>query len=344
MDTLTAGSLFSGIGGLDLAAALAGFDIRFHVEFDDYRRKVLDKHAPTYWPNARSFKDVREVSASDLAPTGGRLDVLFGGFPCQDVSLAGNRAGLGEGTRSGLWSEFRRLIGDLRPRSVVVENVPGLLTLGGSTVIADFAQMGYVGRWGVISAADATAPHLRERVFIVAYARQDRQPGADIESGEGANPSEWQHSTGHSEHHRIGEYLANPARSGGAFHRNPRREALAVAQTQRRQRLPHIGRSAGEIFQWRHVDGRAGQQWRPAHAQPGMGRNHDGFPARLDGFVGFPNHQYQPQYGYEPPRTVAPYSIPNRVARVEACGDAVVPWQAFPIFYFLAQRLMEQQP
>lgn len=135
---LTAGSLFSGIGGLDLAAAMAGFDILFHIEFDDWRRKVLAKHAPTYWPNAIQFKDIETVEAAALP----RPDVLFGGFPCQDVSLAGNRAGLDEGTRSGLWFHFRRLIGDLRPRAVFVENVPGLLSLGGVELLQTLPRWG----------------------------------------------------------------------------------------------------------------------------------------------------------------------------------------------------------
>lgn len=162
----TVGSLFSGaLDGLGLAFSIAGYEVLFHVEFDDWRRKVLEKHAPQFWPNSIQHKDVKQVGAHNLP----YVDILAGGFPCVDVSYPGKRAGLDEGTRSGLWHEFRRIISELRPRVVIVENVTGLLTLGGSTVIADLAGLGYVGRWGVISASDAGATQQRERVFIVAY-------------------------------------------------------------------------------------------------------------------------------------------------------------------------------
>jgi DNA (cytosine-5)-methyltransferase 1 len=101
--------LFSGIGGIDLAFSLAGFDILFQVEIDEFCQKVLAKHSKEYWPNAKIFTDVRAVGKHNL-PTS--IDVLFGGFPCQDISVAGNGAGL-EGERSGLWWEFARIIGEI---------------------------------------------------------------------------------------------------------------------------------------------------------------------------------------------------------------------------------------
>jgi DNA-cytosine methyltransferase len=164
----TAGSLFSGIGGIDVAFAAAGFDIRFQVEIDPFCRKVLAKHAPNYWPNATQHVDIRDVGRAEL----GIVDVLFGGFPCQDISIAGKGAGI-EGERSGLWQEFRRLIGDIRPRVVFVENVPAITSRGGTAVIAHFAAMGYDARWGIVGAADAGAPHQRDRWFCVAYADCD---------------------------------------------------------------------------------------------------------------------------------------------------------------------------
>src|SRR5690242_18734030 len=94
----TVASLFSGIGCIDLAFAWAGFDIRSQIEILPFCRAVLKKHAPTYWPNARRLKDVREVKGSDI----GAVDVMVGGFPCQDISQAGHRKGIAAGTRSGL--------------------------------------------------------------------------------------------------------------------------------------------------------------------------------------------------------------------------------------------------
>lgn len=335
--TLTAGSLFSGIGGLDLAAAWAGFDIRFQVELDEWRRKVLAKHAPQYWPNARSFKDIQEVHAQDLPP----VAVLFGGFPCQDVSHAGKRSGMGKGTRSGLWSEFRRLVGDLRPRAVVVENVKGLLTLGGSGVIADLAQMGYVGRWGIISAADAGAPHLRERIFIVAYAIEDRQPRPGAQPRQVADSCQWSAPLYQSTHNGQWFDNSNPSLAGSRLRRTP----SALADADGRGRPCTSGECPQPPIAWRrrYADRCAAQTGRTASHESRMGRTAHGLPARLDGFVGYPAYQNQPQYAYEPPRTVAPRTTANRTARVEALGDAVVPLQAYPIFYYLHELLQENR-
>lgn len=115
------GSLFSGIGGLDLGLARAGFHITFQVEIDPYCQKVLAQH----WPEVQRFEDVRECGAHNLPA----IDVLAGGFPCQDISTAGKRAGI-EGERSGLWREFARIIGEARPRYVLIENVAALLYAG----------------------------------------------------------------------------------------------------------------------------------------------------------------------------------------------------------------------
>jgi DNA (cytosine-5)-methyltransferase 1 len=155
------GSLFSGIGGIDLGFERAGHDIAWQVEIDPWCREILSKH----WPQVPKFEDVTQVGADNLSP----VDVLAGGFPCQDVSNAGKRAGI-EGARSGLWSEFDRIICDLRPRYVFVENVPGLLVRGMDRVLGDLAAAGYDAEWEVLSAADVGAPHLRKRVWIIAHA------------------------------------------------------------------------------------------------------------------------------------------------------------------------------
>tara|TARA_R110002051_G_scaffold14406_1_gene46688 strand:- start:3045 stop:4253 length:1209 start_codon:yes stop_codon:yes gene_type:complete len=157
---LTVGSLFAGIGGFDLGLQRAGMSVQWQVEIDTWAREVLAKH----WPDATRYEDVREVGAHNLAP----VDVICGGFPCQDISNAGKRAGI-EGERSGLWSEYARIIRELRPRYVIVENVAALLTRGLDTVLGDLAESGYDAEWDIISAAAVGAPHLRERVWIVAY-------------------------------------------------------------------------------------------------------------------------------------------------------------------------------
>lgn len=156
------GSLFSGIGGMDLGLEWAGFQTKWQVENNDYCLKVLSKR----WPNVLKYTDITTLDFTTVEP----VDLLAGGFPCQDLSVAGKRQGLKAGTRSGLWFEFLRGIRTLRPRFVLVENVPGLLTnhaLG--RVLGDLAECGYNAEWTVLSAAQFGAPHLRRRVWIVAY-------------------------------------------------------------------------------------------------------------------------------------------------------------------------------
>lgn len=154
------GSLFSGIGGLELGLERAGMTVRWQVEKDEYARRVLEKH----WPEVERFDDVRSVGARNLKP----VDVICGGFPCQDISVAGKGKGIG-GERSGLWKEFARIIGELKPSWIVIENVPALRSRGMEVVLQDLSSFGYDAEWDCFRASDFGAPHKRERVFIVAY-------------------------------------------------------------------------------------------------------------------------------------------------------------------------------
>ena len=168
---LTVGSLFSGIGGLDLGLEWAGFETAWFCEIEPFPQQVLEKH----WPGVPIYNDVREITAGNVRP----VDVIAGGFPCQDISWAGRGRGIDydlseqEGTRSGLWWEMWRVIRDLRPRYVIAENVPALTHRGLDIVLGSLAQIGYDAEWQTISAASVGAPHIRERVFIVAYPRGD---------------------------------------------------------------------------------------------------------------------------------------------------------------------------
>jgi DNA (cytosine-5)-methyltransferase 1 len=165
---MTVGSLFAGIGGFDLGFERAGYRVRWQVEINAYCRAVLRKH----WPGVRRYGDVRRVGRHNLEP----VDVICGGFPCQDISIAGAGAGL-DGARSGLWREYARIIREVRPRYVVVENVPALLSRGLGTVLADLAACGYDAEWDCLPAAAVGAPHRRDRVWIVAC--DSRQALAD---------------------------------------------------------------------------------------------------------------------------------------------------------------------
>jgi DNA (cytosine-5)-methyltransferase 1 len=178
------GSLFSGYGGLDMAvAAHYGGRVVWHCEIDPWPARILAAR----WPDAPNLGDITAVDWAAVPA----IDILTGGFPCQDLSHAGKRLGLKPGTRSGLWEHMAYAIDQLRPQRVVIENVRGLLTgaahsdvepcpwcvgdAGGEpalralgAVCGDLADLGYDARWGTVAAADAGAPHRRERVFIVA--------------------------------------------------------------------------------------------------------------------------------------------------------------------------------
>jgi DNA (cytosine-5)-methyltransferase 1 len=179
------GSLFSGYGGLDLAVSkVLGAEVVWHCEWEDAPSKVLEAN----FPGVPNYRDVSTVDWESVEP----VDILTGGFPCQDLSLAGKRAGLKEGTRSGLWSEFHKAITILKPKIVIIENVRGLLSAkansgmeygteimeqapNGTTlralgaVLGDLADIGYDCKWSGVRASDSGAPHQRFRVFIVAY-------------------------------------------------------------------------------------------------------------------------------------------------------------------------------
>lgn len=159
---LTFGSLFAGIGGMDLGLERAGMVCKWQVEINPFARRVLEKH----WPDVPKHDD---VTTFDPKASGDfHVDVIAGGFPCQDISFAGNGAGLA-GARSGLWYQYARIIGLIRPRYVLVENVSALLIRGLDAVLGTLASMGYDSEWGCIPASAVGAPHIRDRVFIIAY-------------------------------------------------------------------------------------------------------------------------------------------------------------------------------
>lgn len=169
--------LFAGAGGGILAGQLLGRRCVCAVEFDPYAQAVLvARQNDGTFPPFPIWNDVRTF---DGRPWNGIVDVVAGGFPCQDISAAGSGAGI-DGERSGLWAEMARIIREVRPRKVELENSPMLTSRGLGRVLGDLAEMGFDAEWGVISAADTGAPHLRERIWIVAHAYErqcsDAQP------------------------------------------------------------------------------------------------------------------------------------------------------------------------
>ena len=161
--------LFSGIGGFSLGLERAGMRTVAFCEIDLFCRAVLKKH----WPHVPCYDDVQTLTAARLTTDGIAADLICGGFPCQDISLAGNGAGIG-GERSGLWGEYARIVGEVRPRYVIVENVAALLGRGLGRVLGDLAALGYDAEWHCIPAAAVGAPHRRDRIWIVADASGER--------------------------------------------------------------------------------------------------------------------------------------------------------------------------
>jgi len=165
--------LFAGIGGFSLGLErTGGFETVAFCEIDPFCRKVLAKH----WPSVPIYSDVNDLNPKTLVADGITPGIITGGFPCQDISTAGNRAGLEEGARSGLWSEIARLVGDIRPQYVILENVANLLAgpteqRGGwfGRVLSDLAAIGYDAEWHVIPASATGLCHVRSRVWIIAY-------------------------------------------------------------------------------------------------------------------------------------------------------------------------------
>lgn len=249
--------LFAGAGGGILADIIEGNTVVCAVEWEAYPAAVLcarqnDGVLSPYpvWSDVRTFRsDNPECHGmfDALRSIADRL-VIAGGFPCQDISVAGRGDGL-EGERSGLWKEFRRIVGEIRPRQVRVENSPALTTRGGKRVIGDLAGLGYVGRNGIVSAADAAAPHERKRFWIVANTRHFC--GWNIRPSEGRIGQPGERTADSGAIGRPGEQSEVVADSGGGWGPDDelrarrdvagiRGEDLADAQGERR-------REAGEL-------------------------------------------------------------------------------------------------
>jgi len=165
MNKLKVLDLFSGIGGFSLGLeATGGFETVAFCEIDKHCHKVLNKH----WKEVPIYNDVKELTGLY------GIDVVCGGFPCQDISVAGFKKGITDETRSGLWYEYKRIIKEIKPRFVIIENVRNLLNNGLAIVLQDLHEIGYDAEWEVISARTVGAPHLRERLWIVAYPNRSR--------------------------------------------------------------------------------------------------------------------------------------------------------------------------
>lgn len=287
------GSLFTGYGGLDLAVeAVTGAQPAWFAEIDQAPAQVLAHH----WPDVPNHGDITNIDWTDAEP----VDILTGGFPCQDLSHAGKRLGLRPGTRSGLWDHMAYAINQLQPRMVVIENVRGLLSASAHSnlqrdcwcvgddrepalralgaVLGDLAQLGYDARWGGVRASDAGAPHGRFRIFIVAHPAHTDLPGLERRPTQQQRPD--QRPTG------PGSVEPAPA---------------------------DLGPYAPAVARWETIIGRTA----PPPTEPGKDGRPRLNPAFVEHMMGLPaGHVTNPTIGL------------TRAQQLKALGNGVVPQQA----------------
>ena len=264
--TLTVGSLFSGIGGLDLGLERAGMRVIWQSEIDPFASRVLAKH----WKDVPNHGDIKQIDWSAVE----RPDVICGGYPCQPFSKAGQRRGTDDPRHLFPW--VLQAISGLRPRYAILENVRGHLSMGGTTVLADLASIGYDAQWRLISAASVGAPHLRERIIIVAYPNSSDTPnGRERENVPSASRSRTYDGSGSKRD--IGQVSVGSTRQiertlsdSGCFGCLDRR--AQIFPTERRV----AAQSQPSLSGW----------WK---TEPDVGRVANGIPSRVDRLRGLGN-------------------------------------------------------
>ncbi len=274
--------LFSGIGGFSLGLERSGgFETVAFCEINPFCRKVLRKH----WPDVPQYEDIRRLTAEQLIRDGIAVDAICGGFPCQDVSNAGRGAGL-DGERSGLWFEYLRIIRELRPRIVIVENVAALLVRGLDRILGGLAEIGYDAEWECIRASDVGAPHVRNRIWVVAYpaSEQDRRSEFfGLSPNIGASNSWPYASNANGDLSPLGKHVFQ---SGFETPRGEQERCSinrifasedATNSECRNRSLGWTPRRMGRFFECLSSDG----DW-PLTAEPVLGGGTNGFPDRLD--------------------------------------------------------------
>ena len=348
---MTCLSLFSGIGGLDLAAEWAGFETVGQCEWADYPTKVLEKH----WPDVPRWRDIRTLTAEDFHERTGlrTVDVISGGFPCQPFSVAGKQKGKGDDRY--LWPEMLRVIRELGPRWVVGENVPGILRIAAADVVKDLEREGYNVVVLDFEAAAVGAPHRRERIAFVGHAERcgqfgndGRKPGQELAHG-CADVAHVGHAEPHPESVRRGTWRPEPAGQqgeslsgdGGASYSHANGKGL---QGRQRERVPE---RAGE-----RIAGESGAF--PANTE-GKGRE-----KRYSQRMGQAKRKQRPeqvcsqatgrgqpdgsaQWAVEPDVGRVANGVPARVDRLKCLGNAVVPQQFYPILLAIKIEIAREE-
>lgn len=319
--TYTHLSLFTGIGGLDLAAEAAGFTTVGQCEWADYQTSVLEKH----WPDVTRWRDIRTLTKESFYErTGlGAVDIISGGFPCQPFSTAGKRRGK-EDDRY-LWPEMLRVIQELQPTWVIGENVAGLANMALDTVLADLEAQGYEARAFMVPASGVGALHRRYRFAIVAYAGHNVLAGRDADTAGSLRQT-------CDEFAARGDFVADAegerCKETGECQQRPAQQAAGesadVPDSERK-------RGNGSVQPWERWEGLANDARRDT--KPGLGGVADGLPAWLDGSI----WMTEPEI----PRLAS--NTPHRADRLKCLGNAVVPAQFYPVFRAIMEVMTNEQ-
>ena len=293
--------LFSGIGGFSLGLERSGnFETAAFCEIEPYCRAVLKKH----WPNVTVYEDVKELSKERLAADGLAIDAICGGFPCQDISTAGRGAGLA-GERSGLWFEFHRLIKEIKPQVAIIENVSALRSRGLDEVLRSLAEIGYDAEWHCIPASAVGAHHQRDRIWIMAYPNSAQCQGDGLSSG--IHPK------------YFGAWYGNLEASSLADTNNQLwRSQSPISSGERAGSRDQLGWSGSEMADSTSL----GPQGRGMYGRPINQETDQTWKANwsINGGKGTSR-----VWDTEPDVGRVAHGVPNRVDRLRALGNAVVP-------------------
>jgi DNA (cytosine-5)-methyltransferase 1 len=326
---LTHFSLFSGIGGIDLAAEWAGFTTVGQVEWADYPTKVLEKH----WPEVPRWRDIRELTYDKLVERTGirTVNLISGGFPCQPFSVAGKQKGKDDNRY--LWPEMLRVIREIKPTWVLGENVPGIIKIAGKTVCEDLEREGYAVAVFNFEAAAVGAPHRRDRVFFVAHSEQSRTGDNDQEAcneargacetgRKGVRQGNRQACTGGAG--TTGQDVADTNRNGTQRDKSENWQRCGVEQGSK-----NVANTSCKLREWdrRTWNGRSespNSGWRAVESDVGGVASR--LPCWLDGY-----------WRVEPNIPRVATGVKNRVDRLKCLGNAVVPQQVYPILQAIAE-------